>query len=85
MTRMITPAQAAAHIGRTAHWLKRHRAELELNGFPKPDPLFDRYDILAVDAWLDQRAADNYAVDTQQHSAIEAELRMSQKIAALSA
>lgn len=82
--RMITVAQAAAHIGRTAHWLKRHRAELELNGFPKLDPLFNRYDILAVDAWLDQRAADNYYVDTQQHSAIEAELRMSQKIAALS-
>lgn len=82
--RMITKKQAAMHIGRSESWLNRHRLELEANGFPKPDPLFDRYDILAIDAWLDQRITDGYSV-SQAHYALEAELRMSQKIAALSA
>lgn len=82
--RMITKKQAAMHIGRSESWFKRNRLSLEKNGFPKPDPLFDRYDIIAIDAWLDQRITDGYSV-SQAHSVLEAELRMSQKIAALSA
>lgn len=82
--RMITTKQAALHLGRSESWLKRHRPELEANGFPKPDKLIERYDLLAIDAWLDQRATDDYSV-SDTHSTIEAEMRMSQKIAALSA
>ena len=82
--RMITTKQAALHLGRSESWLKRHRPELEANGFPKPDELIERYDLLAIDAWLDQRAADDYSV-SDTHSTLEAELRMSQKIAAISA
>ena len=82
--RMITTKQAAAHLGRSESWLRSHRPELEANGFPKADPLIERYDLLAIDAWLDQRTTDGYSV-SETHTAIEAELRMSQKIAALSA
>lgn len=82
--RMITAKQAAAHLGRSESWLRSHRPELEANGFPKPDKLIERYDLLAIDAWLDQRITDGYSVH-ETHTAMEAELRMSQKIAALSA
>jgi hypothetical protein len=54
--RVLGAATLCCYLGRSETWLAEHRAELEREGFPRPDPLLGGYDRVAVDLWLDQRS-----------------------------
>jgi len=54
--RVLSTATLCVYIGRSETWFNEHRAELEVQGFPKSVPLLGGYDRYAVDAWLDQRS-----------------------------
>jgi hypothetical protein len=41
-------------LRRTSAWFYAHRDDLEVAGFPKPVPVVGRYNIAAVQAWLDR-------------------------------
>jgi predicted DNA-binding transcriptional regulator AlpA len=56
--RILTAAEAAAYLGRSATWLARHSARLQEAGFPQPLPVVGGYDKMAIDNWLD-RLGDN--------------------------
>lgn len=84
MTRMLTEKQTAAHLGQSVTWLRRQLKDLEANGFPKIDPIIRRWDLLAIDAWLDQRMDEGYSFFAQKHALLEADNRISRKIAELS-
>lgn len=52
--RLISSPQLAAYFNRSTTWLYQHLAELHALGMPRKLQPFDRYDRLAVDAWLDR-------------------------------
>lgn len=54
--RGITASEAAWHLGLSENDFHDRLPRLLGAGFPKPDPLTTRYDIRAIDAWLDERA-----------------------------
>ena len=54
--RMLTESEIAEYLGRDLGWLRLNLATLTARGFPAPLPGIDRYDRLAVDAWLDVQA-----------------------------
>lgn len=53
-TELMTDAEVARLLRRGVKWLAEHRAELEVQGFPKRIPVVGRYDPMAVHAWLDR-------------------------------
>jgi len=54
--RVLNTITLCAYIGRSPTWLAENRAQLEAEGFPRPDPLLGGYDRMAVDLWLDRRS-----------------------------
>ena len=60
--RMVTQGELAWHFGLSVTAFAEKLPALEAEGFPRPDPLLNRYDLRAVDAWMDQRsfAESNY-------------------------
>ncbi|MGO4125691.1 hypothetical protein AB4Z01_14915 [Inquilinus sp. YAF38] len=55
--RIWTEEQVAWRLGMSVETMRRRMAELKRQGMPEPDPLFlDRWDINAVEHWLDVRA-----------------------------
>lgn len=54
--RMVPPEKVARRLGVSAATFRDKRAELEANGFPKPDPVLGNYCLDAVDRWIDARA-----------------------------
>ena len=56
MPRVLNTSTLCTYIGRSPTWLAENRAQLEAEGFPRPDPLLGGYDRCAVDFWLDQRS-----------------------------
>lgn len=53
---LLTDKEVARLLRRSVSWLSENRAELEQNGFPKRVPVIDRYDPVAIRAWLDRQA-----------------------------
>lgn len=54
--RMVGPEKIARRLGVTLAGFETKRAELEREGFPKPDRVLGTYCLEAVDRWIDQRA-----------------------------
>ena len=55
--RYLTDEELAHYLGHSAGWLTpARRLQLERNGFPRKDSLFDRTDRLAVDAFCNRRS-----------------------------
>jgi hypothetical protein len=54
--RVLNTATLCVYLGRSPTWLAENRAELEAQGFPRPDSLLGGYDRCAVDLWLDRRS-----------------------------
>jgi hypothetical protein len=50
---VIPKNEVPPYIGKSNSWFAKHKDELEANGFPKPIPILDAYDLIAIDAWLD--------------------------------
>ncbi len=58
--RGLTPTEMIGYIGHGASWLTDERLEqLYSLGFPRPDSMTERFDRVAIDAWLDQRSGLN--------------------------
>ncbi len=56
MPRGLDEFQVAARLGKSEGWFRKHRAELEANGFPKYDELLGGRDANAIEAWWDKRS-----------------------------
>ena len=55
--RIWTEEQVAWRLGMSVETMRRRMQELKRQGMPEPDPLFlDRWDINAIEHWLDVRA-----------------------------
>lgn len=54
--RCVPPAVAARRIGMTESAFLQMLPALQRSGFPQPVPVIGHYDLLAIDAWLDQQA-----------------------------
>ena len=61
--RVLSVAQTADYIGRSLSWFSEHREELEARGFPRPLPVVDGYDRVAIDACLDRLGGELDAPD----------------------
>lgn len=48
--------QVAARLNRGPEWFRRHREALESQGFPKRDALFEAWDSVAIERWMDRRS-----------------------------
>ncbi len=48
--------QVAARLNRGVEWFRKHRMTLEVEGFPRKDPLLDGWDSKAIEEWLDRRS-----------------------------
>lgn len=55
--RDVPQAKAARRLGMSEAEFVEKREALFARGFPRPDPTTDRYDLKAVDAWMDQRSS----------------------------
>ena len=60
--RMMTEGEVAAYLGRDLPWFRRNRDVLAAHGFPEPLPGVDRFDRVAVDAWLDTQSTTGAAL-----------------------
>lgn len=54
--RLVPASKAARRLHLTATEFEAKRADLYGIGFPPPCPVTGHYDLIAIDAWLDQRA-----------------------------
>lgn len=54
--RCVPPAVAARRLGVTEAHFREIAGELRQRGFPVADSVTGNYDLVAIDAWLDQRA-----------------------------
>lgn len=54
--RMIPPEKVARRLGVTLAIFSERRADLEADGFPKPDRILGNYCLEAVDRWIDHRS-----------------------------
>lgn len=55
--RGLTKAEAAGLLGHGEGWLTDKRLnQLYSTGFPRPDPILERFDRVAIDSWLDRRS-----------------------------
>ena len=54
--RLWNKGQVLARIGHSDTWFDQHKTELEKDGFPKPDPLFKKWDADRLERWLDVRS-----------------------------
>lgn len=66
----------ATVLGKSVDWFKKHRAELEADGFPKTDPLVGLTCKADVEAWIARRrrVADHIEVRTSADSNIKENL-----------
>lgn len=51
--RCVGPDKAARRLGLTQAEFEGARQRLEAAGFPRPLPAIERYDLAAIDRWLD--------------------------------
>jgi len=58
LPRYWTADDVAARLGKSAGWLRQRWHDLEMQGFPRPDPLLG-YDSHAVEQWCDRRSGLN--------------------------
>ena len=74
--RMLTLIEVAHRLGHGEGWFTSNRQKLEAEGFPKMDPLLERWDSDAVDDWLDRRSGRRGVVvqPTERRRSVEAEL-----------
>jgi len=61
---------AALRLGITKDTFFRKRAELEVAGFPKPDPLTGRYIKADVDAWVERRRQISTTPDQREKGSV---------------
>ena len=54
--RRLTVEETAHYLGWSVSTFHKRRDDLKAVGFPEPDPLLERYDLDAIDAWLDARS-----------------------------
>jgi hypothetical protein len=77
--RFWTEEQVAWRLGMSIETLRRRIDTLTAEGMPDPDPLFlDRWDIDAVEHWLDVRAGLTKARDEAPVTGYEAALQNGQ-------
>ena len=55
--RDVLPVKAARRLGMTETEFEEKLERLHARGFPRPDPDTGRYDLKAIDAWMDQRSS----------------------------
>jgi hypothetical protein len=53
---MLTAQQVATRLNMSEATFGKRLPEFERQGFPTKDKLFDKWDIVAVELWLDLRA-----------------------------
>lgn len=64
MALTISAAEAAERLGITLSVFQRRRRRLRQAGFPEPVPgLFNRYDPLAIEAWLARQRTPTQAAE----------------------
>ncbi|CAO3453353.1 hypothetical protein [Azospirillum argentinense] len=54
--RLMTAFDVATYLNRSEQWFAHKRLQMEVAGFPQPDPLLGLYDQRAIDLWLDRRS-----------------------------
>jgi len=65
--------QVASRLNRGVEWLRKSRAALEAEGFPRKDLLLDGWDSKAIETWLDRRSGlDDVPYNNAEAKALEA-------------
>lgn len=67
--RDIPPAKAARRLGMTEAEFGEVCERLFARGFPRPDPDTGRFDLKAIDLWMDRRSGLLTAVEPGRQSA----------------
>ncbi|KGM34683.1 hypothetical protein [Inquilinus limosus] len=74
--RIWTEEQVAWRLGMSVETMRRRSQELKRQGMPEADPLFlGRWDIKAIEHWLDMRAGLVDAANINQPSEFERALQ----------
>lgn len=61
--RVMNRTETACYIGYSTTWFNEKLPHLYAGGFPRPLPLLDRWDRIAVDRWLDRLGGEAPATE----------------------
>jgi hypothetical protein len=61
--RDVPPVRAARRLHLTLFEFEQKKEELFRRGFPRADPTTGMFDLVAIDAWMDQRGKPSTAPD----------------------